>query len=212
MSNDSRLTKGFIEKGIVFPLITAVAVTAVVFSLTPFAKHYVPFYKDELCLASFCEEKTVEAQKISPSQAAVSKASLGITEGNTEIGTLNADGQTLNLIYNADYYNTSKGDSLVSERLPGETGAAYIYGYKTQMQFLYNIEQGDTFTLSLCYGDYEFKVINADAVTGENNVLSRNPNVEHGIVIYTNCDEGAGISSKYYVVTAEMTSGAAVEE
>ena len=60
--------------------------------------------------------------------------------------------------------------------------------------------------------DYEFKVINADAVTGENNVLSRNPNVEHGIVIYTNCDEGAGISSKYYVVTAEMTSGAAVEE
>ena len=50
MSNDSRITKGFIEKGIVFPLITAVAVTAVVFSLTPFAKHYVPFYKDELCL------------------------------------------------------------------------------------------------------------------------------------------------------------------
>ncbi|MGN1161862.1 MAG: hypothetical protein ACI4SX_06415, partial [Candidatus Fimenecus sp.] len=67
----------------------------------------------------------------------------------------------------------SKGASLVSERLPGETGAAYIYGYKTQMQFLYNLEQGDTFTLSLCYGDYEFKVINADAVTGENNVLSR---------------------------------------
>lgn len=212
MSNDSRLSKSFIEKGVIFPLITAVAVTAVVFSLTPFVKHYVALYNEELCLASFCEEKTVEAQKISPSQAAVSKASLGITEGNTQIGTLNADGQTLNLIYNADYYNTSKGASLVSERLPGETGAAYIYGYKAQMQFLYNIEQGDTFTLSLCYGDYEFKVINADAVTGESNVFSRNPNVKHGIVIYTNFDEGAGICSKYYVVTAEMISGAAVEE
>lgn len=213
MSENNRLKEELVKKAVVFPLLTAAAVAAVMFSAMPIVKHYVPFYKNTVELSSFCTEKAENAQAVSlPVQnSSVRKSDIPLPQSSSIIGSLNAKGNNLTLVYDADYYNISKGASLLAGTLPGETGTAYIYGYKCELPFLYNLEAGDEITLSLFYGEYVFRVVGTDVVSGEASVASQNPGVKRGVVIYTNCNSGAGISNDYYTVTAELVSGASVE-
>ena len=205
-------SKELVKKAVVFPLLAAAAVTAFMFSAMPFVRHYVPFYKSTLELSSFCTEKaeSVQAAPAPAHNSAVNKSDITIPQSSSFIGSLSAGGYEAALAYDADYYNISKGASLRPGRLPGEVGAVYIYGYKSELAFLSELKAGDEITLSLFYGDYVFRVTNAETVSGEENVISANPGVSRGIVIYTDCG-GAGISNDYYTVAAEMVSGASVE-
>ena len=75
-----------------------------------------------------------------------------------------------------------------------------------------NMQAGDKISVNTAYGDYVFSVIGVESKNGESTVLFANPKTKRGLVIYTNADNGAGISSTYRVVTAEMISGPAVAE
>lgn len=207
--------KTLIQKAVILPAAIALLIAVISFAVYPSVKDLFPFGGGTIALSDFENQKeaSIYKQASGVTGGTVQKSGISGFQSNTEVGKISLKSISVPLIYDADDINMKDSASLLdcSEYI-GETGCAYIYGYKSVLGNINNMQAGDKISVNTAYGDYVFSVTDVELKNGESTVLSANPKTERGLVIYTNEDNGAGISSTYCVVTAEMLSGPAVAE
>jgi len=207
--------KTFIQKAVILPLLAALLTAAVAFSVFPAVKNLIPLAEGSAVLSAF-ENQKAGSEFVHEGRTAsgtVKKNEIGDLQPNTEVGIITIGSSSVSLIYAADSINIKDSASLLEHgNYIGETGCAYIYGYKSVLGDINNMKAGDKILVNTLYGEYIFSVTDVALKSGESTVLTADPDTERGLIIYTNTDNGAGISSTYCVVTAEMVSGPAVEE
>lgn len=207
--------KTLIQKAVILPAAVALLIAVISFAVYPSVKDLFSFGSGTIVLSDFENQKaeSIYKQESGVTGGTVQKSEIGGFNANTEVGEISIGSTSVPLIYNADDINIKDSASLLDYGdYIGETGCAYIYGYKSVLGNINNMQAGDKISVNTAYGDYVFSVIGVELKNGESTVLFANPKTKRGLVIYTNEDNGAGISSAYRVVTAEMISGPAVAE
>lgn len=202
-----KIKKSFIKKAVIMPVSIAVMVAAVFFAVG--SSFQQEFNSRETVIAGFNAEKPMGEYNESDKSEAEE-----FYEKNCVAGALTFKNSKLTLIYDADASLLGAENTasvLNNGRRIGEVGCTYVYGYKSQLKELSMLQSGDEITVESVYGDYKFSVISVETVIGENSVLVKNPDASRSLVIYTDRDNGAGISKEYVVVIAEMLGGAASE-
>lgn len=123
---------------------------------------------------------------------------------NDVIGELKYKDSSLRILYNADYSNLAGAASLNSEgSLPGEIGCAYVHAYHSNFSDLRSISDGDEIVISGIIGEYKYKYLYSSDSKSEYGIVSENPDVSKGLIIYCEKSDGIGFSSDYDVYVFE---------
>ncbi len=183
MNND------FLRKGIIFPLVTALAagicafciINANVSDLSPFNGGANILYFDNL--------KTEKRE--------TAAADVPLKEGAL-IGELKGK-ESLDLVYECDYAGLFSAASL-SERgaLIGETGTAYIEIINANASKL-----SDTAEITGAYGNHSYKKTDEKTVNNENEVFLTAPRNKRNLAVYYREKGKGGLASGYKVIIYE---------
>jgi hypothetical protein len=120
---------------------------------------------------------------------------------NDNVGTLTSGSVSLSIKYDADYSNMLNSVSIKegSDSF-GEIGCTYLNVYMSNIQ---DIDFDDTLTVQTVFGDYKYQFVEKQIADSEYEILTNNPDVKSGLVIYYQNSDGLGLSSKYSVLVFE---------
>jgi hypothetical protein len=71
------------------------------------------------------------------------------------------------------------------------------------MSNIQDIDFDDTLTVQTVFGDYKYQFVEKQIADSEYEILTNNPDVKSGLVIYYQNSDGLGLSSKYSVLVFE---------
>ncbi len=185
-------------KRLVLPLALTVLVCVGFFLFMSFADELFPF-DDHLDMAYHSESKINSADTVS------SMEELNTVASNTLVGKLKYNDTQLDVVYDCSDVNLEVACNLVDwGNCVGDVGCAYIYGYKSNMQPFTDMAVGDTVTVEMQYGTYQYKCVDKQHVLQEWQVLGGDYQLSHGLVIYSDDSTGVGVTGNYNVVVLEM--------
>ncbi len=182
MNND------FLRKGIVFPLVTALAAGIVAFCIVSAnVADLSPFYEGAQVL-NFDYLKTEKRETANPENP----------KAGTLMGELKGK-ETLDLVYECDYSGLYSAASL-SEKgsLIGDTGTAYIEIINSNASAL-----GDSLKISGVSGEHSYKKTGEKTVKNETEVFLTTPRNEKNAAVYYRQKGKGGLASGYTVVIYE---------
>ncbi len=123
---------------------------------------------------------------------------------NDFIGMMECRNTELRILYNADYSSLAGAASLnTNGQLPGEIGCAYIHTYFANFSILKNISDDEEIVISGINGEHKYKYLYSSSSKSEYEIVSKNPDVSKGLVIYCEKTDGIGFSSDYDVYVFE---------
>lgn len=198
--------KRLIKNGIAAPVIIAMIVTVVFFALLSTAANDNHFFR-RINLSNYEQSDIIQAEQIHIESNYIAKSQLDKLESNTVLGTISDGNKSLPLILNANSVNAmGKFNILKDSKIIGETGCTYAYCAKADNELICGFSQGDIVNASLCYGNYTFEVVdvkNCDC----NSIKNIADGISSALVLYTDANEGVGISNSYLVVICKLTDG-----
>ena len=100
--------KRFIKSGIVIPIIVAVIVTALFFAVIYNISFAFPSSDKSVILADYEKSEIITPETLNIKSDEIKKAEIPALSANTLVGTAKANGQTLELIFNANDVNAVK--------------------------------------------------------------------------------------------------------
>lgn len=206
--------KTLIQKAVIAPLVIGAVTAVLFFIMLPVVSGLFPLSKQEIKIADFQQNHTDIALDKSTLQTdgSVKKSNIIYDERNQLIGSVAAGGVDIPLLYDADNVSLTSALSFSSEGdYIGETGCAYVYGYRSLLD-INSFFEGQEVEVATQYGRYIFVVSQIKTVSAEYMVYSMNTGVKRGLVLYTNADGGYGISNSFDAVVMELKSGPAVTE
>lgn len=141
----------------------------------------------------------------------IKKSSFNKLEGNSIIGTLSVDDESLPLIYHADKVNANEKFNInIGSSLPGEIGTCFAEVYKNNSAKIKLASEGDTINIDTFYSSYEYTIKSTFTVKNMHELEKCGAGLSRALVLYTDNSVGAGISNEYYVCVAVMKSGTKV--
>lgn len=141
----------------------------------------------------------------------IKKSSFNKLEGNSIIGTLSVDDESLLLIYQADKVNANEKFNInIGSSLPGEIGTCFAEVYKNNSAKIKLASEGDTINIDTFYSSYEYTIKSTFTVKNRHELEKCGAGLSRALVLYTDNSVGAGISNEYYVCVAVMKSGTKV--
>lgn len=209
-----RYKKRLIKNGIVLPAIIAVVAAVLFFAVLGMLKSAFPFTEKAVCIAEYEKADIITAEKAEPEgNGAISKNDLPALSPNTLIGSAEANGKSLELIYDANEVNALgrlniSGDS----KLAGETGTVFVSCYKADADFIKSLKVGDTVELNITYGSYKYEVAAVTETDNPSLAKKQGDGIGRALVLYTDKSSGSGISDRCIAVVCEMTDGRPVTQ
>lgn len=211
----NRYKKDLIINGIIIPAIAAVVLTALFFAvLNNFSKDF-PFIRNTVIVSDYERADVTEAETLTLQSEgdSISKTDLYAPTDNMILGSANANGNSLELIFNANDVNAIKRLNIASDsKLVGETGTVFATCYKSDSQLVKSLKIGDIVNLDVNYGSYAYKVTAVTAANSLADAKKMGDGIARALVLCTDSSNSIGISDSYLTVVCEMTSGKAVTE
>jgi hypothetical protein len=206
-----RYQKRLVKDGIVIPIIIAVIATILFYSVFQAYKPQLPFV-DEVAKISDYEKSDVQtAQAVIIDSETISKYELPALESNTIVGNIEVNGNSMELIYDADDINAVGRMNISNDsKFVGEVGQAYISCYKEDNDFVKSLKVGDVVNVDMYYGSYQFKVSATANISSASLAKKQGDGYGRAIVLYTDAENEIGISDNYATAVCEMTDGIAV--
>ncbi len=209
-----KIKKNLIQKAVIAPLAIGAIAAVLFFSMLPFVSAFFPLSKQEIAIAGFEQGH----QDIGfggsglPSSGILKKADILFSESNKSVGAVTVNGVNIPLVYDADGVSLTDALSVSPKgNYIGETGCAYAYGVKSVLS-VNMFHTGQDIEVLTEYGSYVFTVVDVKTFSSEYSIYSAGTGTKRGLVLYTNTDNGYGISSSYKAVVMDMKSGPVVEE
>lgn len=207
-----RIKKNLIQKAVIAPLSIGAVAAVLFFSMLPFVAAFFPLSKQEIAIADFEQGHQDIGFESSPGSGTLKKADILFGESNKSVGAVTVNGVNIPLVYDADGVSLTDALSLSPKgNYIGETGCAYAYGVKSVLS-VNMFHSGQDIEVLTEYGSYVFTVVDIKTFSSEYSVYSADTGTKKGLVLYTNADNGYGISSSYKAVVMDMKSGPVVEE
>lgn len=205
--------KRLIKNTILIPIIAAVITTALFFvALTVFSSQF-PFTKNNVSLSSYEQADVMNAESVDRNGGTVSKKDIPPISSNTVFGKAEANGKSIELIYDANDVNALKRLNIPKgSKLVGETGTVFSTCYKSDADFIRLLKVGDEIELTVNYGSYSYEVINVKTVDSLNLAQKQGDGIGRAFVLCTDGNDDVGISDSYFTVVCKMTGGKAVTE
>lgn len=206
--------KTLIQKTVAAPLIIGAVTAVLFFIMLPVVSGLFPLSQEKLEIADFeqpLQEIAIDYSTVK-ADGVVKKSEMAGFESNTLIGSVEIGEAQIPIVYDADNASLSGAVSISPDgNYIGETGCAYVYGYKSvvDMNAFYI---GQEITVKTVYGLYTFTVADMKTVSSQYAVYSMNTGVKKGLVLYTNTNNGYGVSSEFNTVVMEMKTGPSVAE
>ncbi len=211
----SRLTKLISGRNIIVPAVIAVVITAAFFAVLPIVGASFPFSRDTVVAAQHETKKvnSVYSHAVQSADKEVKKSSLSKIKNDTVFGEISIDGDTMELIYNAESKNAVKRYNLSGNGvLVGEIGCSYIECYKSDSDALKSIKNGGIVKIDTSYGSYQYRVVKTAYAKNEFQLSALGEDIGRAVVLYTDGSSSPGICESYYAVVCEMISGAKIVE
>lgn len=200
--------KRFIKSGIVIPIIAAVIVTALFFAVIYNISFAFPSADKSVILADYEKSEIITPETLNIKSDEIKKEEIPALSANTLVGTAKANGQTLELIFNANDVNAVKKLNISeNSKLIGETGCVFATCYKQSSDFVKSLKTGDKIELQLFYGNYEYEVIDIKTNTALSEAEKSADGISRAFVICTDDSSSVGISNQYLTAVCKMTDG-----
>lgn len=209
-----KIKKTLIQKAVIVPLVIGALAAVLFFSMLPAMDIIFPLSEQEIKIADFqqLQQDTAFEKANLPSDGEIKKSDILFSEANSCIGAVAENGKTHPLIYDANDVNLKESLYLLPNGdYIGETGCAYVYGYKSVLDISL-FSAGQDIEVVTDYGSYVFTVLEIRTVSAERSIFSMNTGAKRGLVLYTNSDGGYGVCSSFDAVILEMKSGPLVTE
>lgn len=203
--------KTFLHKALLLPLAAGILAACTFFVFAPLMQESSSLKNQNFQAAYFEENYTPVSVEVGDEKT-VKKSDILLND-NTQVGNISVGGLDLPLVYNASSISCTSAVSLKANgSLPGEKGSAFIYGCNSVLNNVGGLKSGSEFIVNTAYGSAVFVVKDVFKLKGEYNVFALKNQMQRGVVLYADVDDGVGISDYYDVVVAEMKSGTTVED
>lgn len=205
--------KRFVKNSIIIPLIIAVAAAGVFFVVLNIFSDEFPFTSDMVYASDFDNGEVIVPDNKILTDASVSKSDIAVPVDNMLVGSLDAKGKSLELIYNANAVNAvGRFNILPDSKLAGEVGAVFVQCCKSDADFIYQLNKGDTVKVNTYYSNFVYEVINIQICSSVSEAKKLGAGVGRALVLCTDGNNGVGMSDSMLAVVCEMTSGPKVTE
>ena len=209
----NRYKKRLVKDGIVIPIIIAVIATALFFTVMHKISGEFPFANNTVSISDYEKAEIIEAQPLELSGSTFSKKDIPQIAANTVIGSIEAKGTSMSLIYNSNDVNAVGRMNISKDsKLFGEVGTVFAFCYKADAAFLKSLAAGDTLNINTHYGSFIYEVVKIDTVNDLSLAHEQGDGVGRALVLCTDNSNKSGISDEYLTVTCTMTSGTQVTE
>ncbi len=200
--------KRFIKSGIVIPIIAAVIITALFFAVIYNISFAVPSAGKSVILADYEKSEIITPKTLNIKSNEIKKEDIPTLSSNTLVGTAKANGQTLELIFNANDVNAVKKLNISeNSKLIGETGCVFASCYKQNSDFVKSLKAGDRIELQLFYGNYEYEVTDIKTSISLSDAEKSADGTGRAFVICTDNSSSVGISNQYLTAVCKLTDG-----
>lgn len=205
-----RTKKTFLHKALLLPFMAGILAACTFFVFVPLMQESSNLKNQNFQVAYF-EESYAPVNIEIGAEKTVKKSNISLSD-NTQIGNISVNGTDLPLVYNASTVSCTGATSLKANGgFPGEKGGAFIYGSNSVLSGIGNLKSGNEIVVNTVFGTTVFTVKDVFKVKSEYNVFALKNRLQRDVVIYTDIDDGVGISDYYDVAVAEIKSGTIVE-
>lgn len=205
--------KRFLQNSVIIPLIIAIAGAGMFFSVLHIHAAEFPFTSNMTYASDFepCEILSPDEQILSGDT--VSKRDIIPLSDNMSVGSIDANGKSLELIYDANAVNAVGRFNITPySKYIGEIGTVFAECYKADSDFLKQLDEGDSVNVHTYYGDFVYEVTDIGVCDSVLDVKKQGDGIDKALVLYADCSNGVGISDSVSAVVCQMTSGYKVTE
>lgn len=210
----SKLKRTLIQKAVIAPAVIGAVTAALFFASLPVAAELFPLDDKEIGIAEFEQglQETAFVKGNAPAEGKLKKSDILFKEKNKCIGCIELSGKSIPIAADADSVSLLNALSFSSKgNYIGEVGCAYVYGFNSVLNTGVLSVNSDV-KVETEYGSFVFTVKEIKKAASEYDVYSSATDVSRGLMLYTNTDNGVGISSSFDAVVMEMKSGPSVYE
>lgn len=205
--------KRFFKNSIVIPLVIAFACAGMFFVVLNILSDEFPFTSNMTYASDFEHSEVFRTDKQILSGDTVSKSDIIPLSDNMLVGSIDANGKSLELIYNANSVNAIGRFNIMSDsKYIGEVGAAFAQCYKSDSDFIKQLTEGDIVKVNTYYGDFVYEVTDTNVCDSVLDVKKQGDGISRALVLYADCSDGVGISDSISAVVCTMTDGYKVTE
>ncbi len=205
--------KRFVKNAVVIPLIIAAVAAGVFFAVLNILSDEFPFTSYMVYASGYESSEVIVPDNKSLTDDAVSKSNITAPVDNMLVGSIDANGKSLELIYNANAVNAvGRFNILPDSKLAGEIGTAFAQCYKTDSDFVKQLSKGDTVKVNTYYSDFVYEVTDIQVCNSAADAKKLGDGVGRALVLCTDNSEGIGISDSLLTVVCKMTGGPKVTE
>lgn len=205
--------KRFVKNSIVIPLIIAVAAAGVFFAVLNIFSDEFPFKSKMIYASDFESSEVLRTDKLTVSGDTVSKSVITPPTDNMLVGSIDINGESLELIYNANAVNAvGRCNIMPDSKLIGEIGSVFAQCYKADADFINQLNEGDSVKVNTYYGDFVYEVTKIQVCDSAFEAEKLGDGISRALVLCTDGDKRVGISDKVFTVVCRMTDGTKVTE
>lgn len=205
--------KRFVKNSIVIPLIIAIVAAGMFFVVLNILSDEFPFTSDMLYASDFDGSEIIVPDFNILTDDSISKSDIAIPVDNMLVGSIDAKGKSLELIYNANAVNAlGRFNILPDSKFVGEIGTAFAQCYKADANFMNQLNKGDKINVNTYYGNFVYEVTNIQICNSVLDAKKLGDGVGRALVLCTDGNNGVGMSDSLLTVVCKMTSGPKVTE
>lgn len=208
-----RYKRKFIKNAVVLPLIVAVVATALFFAALRIFDSEFPFTQNISIFAEYEKSDVMTAESSAFDDQSINKNDLPVFSANTILGSAQANGNTIEIIFNANEVNAvGRLNVSADSKWIGETGTVFCSCYKADAKFVRSLAIGDTIDIDIAYGGYKYQVVKISTADSLRLAEKQGDGIGRALILCTDADKNEGISNSYLTVVCEMTGGKPIEE
>ncbi|MDE5985615.1 MAG: hypothetical protein K2H13_10225 [Eubacterium sp.] len=205
--------KRFFTNSVVIPMIIAFVAASMFFIALNILSDEFPFTLNMTYASDFEHSEVLRTDKQIMSGDTVSKSDITPPSDNLLVGSIDANGKSLELIYDANAVNAIGRFNIMSDsKYIGEVGAAFAQCYKSDSDFIKQLTEGDIVKVNTYYGDFVYEVTDISICDSVLEVKKQGDGIGRALVLYSDCSDGVGISDSITAAVCQMTGGYKVTE
>ena len=204
--------KNYLKDILIVPLIAGAIVAIIYLIVFCSVSNSFPFYNRTVNLCAYQTQDVLKVDSFN-SKGKIKKSELPEISPNAIIGSMSIDGKNVEIIYDANEYNSSERLNMSSDSiLFGQSGGATLSCPTPYTDFLKGLKKGDKLTVNSFYGKYRYEVLKSSVCDTIPEVKKTDDKLNRSLIIYADNENTAGISYNYYAVVCKMVQGKTIYE
>lgn len=202
-----RYKKRYIKNAVVIPILVAIVICVLFFTVLYAVSDDFPSVKESLVLASYDNADVCDAQELEVENHSISRDKINNLHSNVTFGTISIGSTDYPLIYDANEVNAmGKFNMDITNTVIGDVGTAYLFCYKTDSKKLKTVKKGDRISVETNYGSFTYEVVKTESAD-DSTLVHIGDGLGKALVLYTDGSNSAGISDEYFCAVCQLTDG-----